>query len=147
MRAISVELDGGKDLEINGVCTIRIFPGSSDYVESFLDLADTLGGIQNTNTAQQQAIERNPKEAYRINHERNEKVSKVLDGFFGDGVTAALFPWGATAKSGGLPGWLNLWFAVLDEIESYLNDGENAASSRLQAYRDKYEKYAGKKFR
>ena len=69
----------------------------------------------------------------------------MIDNLLGAGVADALFPgMNCYALADGLPVWINLMFAVADEVEATFTDEQKKSDPRVKAYNGKYAAMAKK---
>ena len=129
---------------VNGSCEITFNPGDVGFVKKLFDLFDRLSGLQEV-AEKENSEELDGKELFRLAEERDEKMRSNMDGLFGEGTCAALFPnISVFALAGGFPLWANFLMAIIDEIDVNLSQEEQKARSRVDKYMKKYKAYKRK---
>jgi hypothetical protein len=69
----------------------------------------------------------------------------IIDDLLGDGVSDALFgDMNVYALADGLPVWMNLLFAIAEEVERAYTSEQKKSDPRMRAYNDKYSALAKK---
>ena len=72
--------------------------------------------------------------------ERDREMRGIIDGLLGEGVADALFAnMNCYALADGLPVWINLMFAVADEIQSAYTAEQKKTDPRIAGYNKKYQ--------
>lgn len=85
---------------------------------------------------------RDPLEMFENYHKLENDLRAVIDGLLGDGTSEALWGCGSCfATSDGLPGWVNLMFALIDSMTDSAIDQQKLTSPRISKYAEKYKQY------
>lgn len=141
---------GVEEYLINGV-PVRFNPTDTAFVKRMWGLFDDL---EKSQEGLQQRVDEisdeDPEAMFDLARERDEQMRGLIDGLFGKGIADKLFPnMNCYALAGGLPVWVNLMFAVAEEVEAAFEREQGKADPRLHQYNQKYEamrkKYRRKK--
>lgn len=118
------------EYDINGMATVRFNPTDEGFVQRLHDVFGELDGLQDALSG----------DGFAKFGELDTKMRASIDGLLGEGVADALFPdMNCYALADGLPVWMNLVLALLDEVaEAYEREfGKSAA--RMGAQSAKYD--------
>ena len=141
------ELDfdsGVVSYSINGKCEVSFNPADNVFTERFYNAVDEMGKLQDEYAKKAESIQK-PIDAFSLARQRDDEMSKVLDGLFNAPVCEAVFgDMSLCAFANGFPVWLNLMLSVLDEIEANIGDIQKQADPRIAKYKAKYQKYVDK---
>lgn len=135
---------GLETYKVNDSCEIRFNPCDISFVKKLFDLFDDLSKEQETKEKQ---VSENidPKELFELTEQWDTEIRAKIDGLFGEGVCAALFPDICVyAIAGGFPLWANFIMAIIDEIDTNLVKEEQQGRDRIDKYMKKYKKYMKK---
>ena len=120
--------DGLVEYEINGKATARFNPTDAAFVERLYQAFTDLDDKQEEFQARVSEIGADGAE-----------MRKIIDGLLGEGVADALFPdMNCYALADGLPVWINLLFAVAEEIEAAYHLEQGKTDPRIKAYNARY---------
>jgi hypothetical protein len=156
--AKSLSFDTGLvEYDINGMATVRFNPTDADFVERLWKCFTDLEARQGEFQGRVDEIEigehgEGGEKMFAYAKERDAEMRGIIDGLLGDGVADALFPdMNCYALADGLPVWVNLMFAIADEIEGAYTRQQKRTDPRVAGYSKKYDammkKYKGKKKR
>lgn len=142
MRELTFE-SGVVSYSLNGKCEIRFNPADEMFFNRFFDALDQLTKIQEEYG--KRPASDTPAERFEAARARDKAMQDIIDGLFNapvcdnafDGVSVCAF-------ADGLPVWMNLMFAVMDEILDNLDETEKKINPRIAKYTEKYQKYAAK---
>lgn len=135
---------GVVEYTINGAAKVSFNPTDSNFAIRFYEALLDLEGKQDSISAEAHGIE-DPKEMFDFMAERDSEMRKTVDGLFGEGFADAVFGGSnCYAFAGGLPLWMNLMFAVADEIGEAMGREQAKTDPRLKAYDRKYSELVGK---
>lgn len=130
--------------KVNGSCEITFNPGDIGFVKKLFDLFDRLSGRQEESEKLNEE-ELDGKALFEITDRMDADMRAEIDGLFGEGICAALFPnISVFALAGGFPLWANFCMAIIDEIDSSLAQEEQNARARVDKYMKKYKSYKRK---
>lgn len=128
------------EYDINGAYKVRFNPTDKTFLQNLSDAFDAL-------EAKQQRLDEetvrtgDKKEIFRMVAQRDSEVREILDGLFGEGMCAAVFNnMSMHALANGLPVWVNLMLAIMDECDSAFIKEKKLRDPRLSKYTKKYHK-------
>ena len=125
---------------INGTCEVAFNPTDSEFVKRLFDAFDALDKKQDSYKAEIEKIGDN-KQIFEIARRRDEEMRSIIDGVFESHVSEAVFgSMNVYALAGGLPVWANLFFAVMDEIDTAFAKETKATDARIKKYTEKYHR-------
>lgn len=126
---------------IGGKLEICFNPADPVFTEHLYSTIDELGKIQDEYSKKGESI-KDPKDAFDIRRERDEKMHDVLDGLFSAPICENVFgDMSLCAWADGFPVWLNLMLAIVDEVEAEAKGIQERADPRIKKYMEKYSKY------
>lgn len=128
------------DYEINGVCTVRINPTDSEFVEKLFDCFTDLDKKQ---MEYRDEIEKcgDKQRIFEIARNRDREMRVMIDGILGEGICDKLFgSMNVYALADGLPVWCNLMLAVMDECDSAFAREQMRTNPRITKYTGKHSK-------
>lgn len=125
---------GVVEYDVNGV-KVRFNPTDEGFVSKLYDAFGSLEGLQGDLKGDGKAEDVLEKFA-RLDKEMRE----TIDGLLGAGVADALFPgMNCYAVADGLPVWMNLVLALLDEVTEAYEREFGKTDERLKAHSSKYD--------
>lgn len=138
MKEISFST-GVEEYRINGV-SVRFNPTDSAFVERMWKVFDDLSGKQDEFQRRIDEIGDDGEAMFAYASERDREMRGLVDGLFGEGKADALFPdMNCYALADGLPVWINLMFAVSEEIDATFSAEQKLSDPRVRGYNQKYE--------
>lgn len=118
------------DYDFNGVYTARFNPTDETFISKLEGAFDSLDGIQET-------VKDSPFEKFA---ELDRDMRVTIDGLLGDGAADALFPnMNCYAIADGLPVWMNLVLALMDEVSEACEREFGKTDGRMKAHSKKYD--------
>lgn len=130
---------GVVEYEVNGAATIRFNPTDAAFVERLYQTFTDLDAKQEEFQAQVDEIGEDGERMFAYAKERDAEMRGIIDGLLGEGVADALFPdMNCYALADGLPVWINLMFAIAEEIEAAYTAEQKKSDPRLRKYDKKY---------
>lgn len=130
---------GVVEYEVNGAATIRFNPTDAAFVERLYQTFTDLDAKQEEFQAQVDDIGEDGERMFAYAKERDAEMRGIIDGLLGEGVADALFPdMNCYALADGLPVWINLMFAIAEEIEAAYTAEQKKSDPRLRKYDKKY---------
>ena len=132
---------GNRTFTVNETTEITFNPAARQFIDKFLDTMESCIKISEQTDTQKARVEKDRRAVFEIGKEQDEKISAEIDGLFGQGKAAALFPWGPTAWADGLPEWLCFCLTILDTIKEEVSKQKSQGSPRLAEYMEKYKEY------
>lgn len=148
--AKSLSFDTGvKEYDLNGAVTVRFNPTDAAFSERLYNAFKELDARQDEFQREVDEIGEDGGRMFAYANERDREMRGVIDGLLGEGVADALFPdMNCYALADGLPVWINLMFAVADEIQSAFSEEQKRTDPRVRGYNKRYaammKKYKGK---
>jgi hypothetical protein len=139
--AKSLNFDTGLvEYDINGAATVRFNPTDSEFVERLWKCFTDLEARQGEFQQKVEEIGEDGERMFAYAKERDQEMRGIIDGLLGDGVADALFPdMNCYALADGLPVWINLMFAIADEIQAAYTSQQKRTDPRVSGYSKKYE--------
>jgi len=127
------------EYDINGAATVRFNPTDSTFVEKLYKTFTDLDAKQGEFQKRVEEIGDDGEEMFSYANERDAEMRGIIDGLLGEGVADALFPdMNCYALADGLPVWINLMFAIAEEIEGAYSSEQKKSDPRMRNYNDKY---------
>jgi len=134
--------NGLKTYTVNGCAQISFNPSDARFNQKMHALLKRIEEIVNDNPE----LSADDADAYyAFMNDRDRAIRNEVDAVFGDGISDKIFPYDCTAVSDGMPMVVNFLLAILDEVESNVDEQTKAASPRVAHYTAKWQKYAKKK--
>lgn len=138
-RTISFDT-GLVEYEINGAATVRFNPTDAAFTERLYDAFTDLDARQEEFRSKVEEIGEDGGQMFAYAKERDLEMRGIIDGLLGEGVADALFPdMNCYALADGLPVWINLMFAIADEIQAAYTAEQKRTDPRVAGYNKKYE--------
>lgn len=126
---------GAVEYDINGAATVTFNPTDEGFVSKLYDTFGALDGLQD-DMAQGDDSEDVLDKFARLDVE----MRAAIDGLLGPGVSEALFAgMNCYAIADGLPVWMNLVLALLDEVTEAYEREYGKTDARLKAHSAKYD--------
>lgn len=130
---------------INGSADVCFNPTDPDFVEKLYRTFDELDERQDEFKKRVSDIGTKKDEMFLYARERDKEMRGMIDGLLGEGVSDALFhDMNVYSLAGGLPVWINLFFAIADEIHDAYDSEHDKADPRIKSYNAKYQKLMAK---
>lgn len=127
------------EYDINGAVTVRFNPTDSEFVARLYDSFTSLDARQDEFQSEVDAIGDDGPAMFEYARKRDAEMRGIIDGLLGEGVADALFPdMNCYALADGLPAWMNLMFALADEVQAAYSAEHKRSDPRLQGYNQKY---------
>lgn len=124
---------------INDAATVRFNPTDSAFAERLYNVFSDLDARNDEFQARVDEIG-GGVEMFAYANERDREMREIIDGFLGEGVADALFPgMNCYALADGLPVWINLMFALAEEVEAAYTDEQRKTDPRVKSYNRKYD--------
>lgn len=138
-RALSFDT-GLVEYTINGAATVRFNPTDAAFTERLYQAFSDLDERQEEFQRRVDEIGGDGAAMFAYAKERDAEMRGIIDGLLGDGVADALFPdMNCYALADGLPVWINLMFAVADEIQAAYAEEQKKADPRIAGYNERYQ--------
>lgn len=123
--------DNCREYDLNGKVTVRFNPTDESFVAKLEDTFGAMSELQDT-------IESDGSFAKFADLDRDMRGK--IDDLLGTGVSDALFgSMNCWALADGLPVWLNLILAILDEVSEVYEQEFGKSDKRVKAHNAKYE--------
>lgn len=126
---------------LNGRCEVSFNPTDSNFVERIYTAFNDLDKKQDEykNRIEKMA---DKKEIFEFARERDAEMRTIIDGVFETPVCDAVFGgMNIYAMASGLPAWVNLMLAVMDECDTTFAREQKATNPRIAKYTAKWSKY------
>lgn len=141
MSAKILSFDTGLvEYDINGKTKVSFNPSDSNFIDRFYETMKELDARQNTAEKEVVKLDDDPEAMYAYVTEKDRAMRTSIDGLLGEGVADALFEdINCYAMADGLPVWMNLMFAIADEINDAIEAETKKTDPRVKAYNKKYD--------
>lgn len=124
---------------LNDKCEISINPTDSSFVNKVADTFEKIEAIGEACSKELNPEE--PAKLFALCEKRNTETRKLIDELLGDSVCNAVFgDMDVFALANGLPVWQNLFFAVLEEMDTSVLSEKSKTKARLEKYTSKYRR-------
>ena len=136
---------GVVEYDINGAVTVRFNPTDVNFTERMYESFTALDSRQDEFQKRIDEISDDNAEMFAYAKERDAEMREIIDGLLGQGVSDALFPdMNCYALADGMPVWINLMFAIAEEIHDAFASEQEKADPRLRKFNDKHEELLAK---
>lgn len=143
-KALSFET-GIVEYEINGVAKARFNPTDVNFTERMYSSFMELDSRQDEFQKRVDEIGDDGEEMFAYAKERDAEMRGIIDSLLGEGVSDALFPdMNCYALADGMPVWLNLMFAIAEEIHDAFASEQAKADPRVRKFEDKHAELLAK---
>lgn len=131
---------GVVEYDLNGAAKVRFNPTDSAFVERLYRAFDELDGKQGEFQQHIADIGDDGGKLFAYANERDAEMRSIIDSLLGEGTADALFPdMNCYAIADGLPVWINLMFAICDEIDAAFSAEQKRSDPRVRKYSKKYD--------
>lgn len=135
---------------INDSFEVSFNPTDTYFVNRFYEIFEKLDREQGKYEEEVEKRKGDFHKTFEYAQERDIEMRGLIDGLLGDGAADALFHgMNCYSLANGLPVWMNLMFAIADEIHDAYQSNEGKADPRVRDYNVKYTKlmakYAGQR--
>ena len=131
--------------DLNGDASVRFNPTDASFVERLYRTFADLEAKQDEWQRQVEDIGEDGERMFAYAKERDADMRHAIDALLGDGVADAVFPdINCYALADGLPVWVNLMFALAEEVERAYTAEQKKTDPRVKGYSDKYGKLVQK---
>jgi len=132
---------GVVEYEINGAATVRFNPTDASFVDRLYNTFTSLDARQDEFQKKVAEIGEDGGQMLAYARERDKEMREAIDGLLGEGTSDALFhDMNCYALADGLPVWINLMFAIADEVQSAYTEEQKKSSPRVEGYNRKYRR-------
>lgn len=126
---------------LNGKCEVSFNPTDSNFVERIYTAFNDLDKKQDEYKSRIEKMA-DKKEIFEFARERDAEMRTIIDGVFDAPVCDAVFgSMNIYAMASGLPAWVNLMLAVMDECDTTFAREQKATNPRIAKYTAKWSKY------
>ncbi len=130
---------GVAEYTLNDAVTVKMNPTDLAFAERVFQTFDAMDAKQEAYNAALRA-ETDTAGVFRVAREMDAEMRAMLDGVFGTEICAPLFgSVSVYALSDGLPLWVNLLLAVIDEMDVAFAREQKATNPRIRKYTAKYQ--------
>lgn len=131
---------GVNTYSINDKCEVSFNPTDSAFVEKLFTAFDTLDKRQEAYRAEIDRIA-DKREIFSIARKRDAEMREIIDATFAQPVCNVLFgEMNVYAMADGLPVWVNLMLAIMDEVDTTFAREQKQTNPRIAKYTAKYHK-------
>lgn len=124
-----------------GLCEVSFNPADTTFIEKLYSTMEKLRTSQDKFAKAAEEIGPS-REMFDLSRKHDEEVKSAIDSLFNAPVSDVLFSdVSPCASADGLPIWMNLLLAVMDQVESRVGDAQQKADPRIAKYMEKYRKY------
>ncbi len=126
---------------LNGKCEVSFNPTDSNFVERIYTAFNDLDKKQDEYKSRIEKMA-DKNEIFEFARERDAEMRTIIDGVFDTPVCDAVFGgMNIYAMASGLPAWVNLMLAVMDECDTTFAREQKATNPRIAKYTAKWSKY------
>ena len=126
---------------LNGKCEVSFNPTDSNFVERIYTAFNDLDKKQDEYKSRIEKMA-DKKEIFEFARERDAEMRTIIDGVLDAPVCDAVFGgMNIYAMASGLPAWVNLMLAVMDECDTTFAREQKATNPRIAKYTAKWSKY------
>lgn len=126
---------------LNGKCEVSFNPTDSNFVERIYTAFNDLDKKQDEYKSRIEKMA-DKKEIFEFARERDAEMRTIIDGVFDAPVCDAVFGgMNIYAMASGLPAWVNLMLAVMDECDTTFSREQKVTNPRIAKYTAKWSKY------
>lgn len=130
---------GLTEYKINDTVTVAFNPTDANFSDRFYETLSKLEEQQDAMRGEAEKRTDDPRAMFEFITERDKAMRNAIDSLLGPGVADGLFPnMNCYAMANGLPVWMNLMFAIADEIKTSIDAEQKKTDPRIQAYNKKY---------
>ena len=124
---------------INGKCKVVFNPTDLSFAERIFNAFDALDAKQDAYTSK--IKEEDARTVFDTARVMDAEMRELIDEAFEAPVSDAVFgKMNVYAVAGGLPGWCNLFLAVIDEMDSAFAREKKQTNPRIQKYVARYNR-------
>ena len=125
---------------INGAVDVSFNPTDAAFVEKLYSTFTNLDSRQDEFQKRVKEIGTDKEQMFDYARERDQEMRRLIDDLLGEGVSDALFHgMNVYSLAGGLPVWVNLLFAIADEIHDAYDSEQAKTEPRIKSYDAKYQ--------
>lgn len=136
---------GVVEYDINGAVKVKFNPADAVFAEKLYNAFNDLEARQGEFQKRVDEIGEDGDKMFAYAKERDTEMREIIDGLLGDGVADALFPdMNCYALADGMPVWINLMFAIAEEIESAFSREREQSDPRMRKFDKKHEELLAK---
>lgn len=129
---------GVVEYNINDAVTVRFNPADVNFTERMYNAFMELDKRQDEFQKRVEEIGDDDEQMFAYANERDAEMRGIIDGLLGEGVADALFPnMNCYALADGMPVWINLMFAIAEEVRDSFTSEHAKADPRLRQYNEK----------
>lgn len=129
---------GVVEYDVNGAATVRFNPTDIGFTERLYDAFTSLDARQDEFQRRIDEIGDDGPEMFAYAKERDAEMRGIIDGLLGEGVSDALFAdMNCYALADGMPIWINLMFAIAEEVRDSFTAEQRKADPRMRKFDDK----------
>ena len=131
---------GIQECTINGKCTVYVNFTDPAFIESVFNAFDTIDGIAEKYEPQIENA-KSGEEVFSLARARDKETREVINEIFGEDVCSPIFgKMQLSAAADGLPLWVNLLLAIVDNMDTTLSLEKKQTNPRVKKYIEKYNK-------
>lgn len=131
---------GTKEYSLNGAVKVHFNPTDTAFAEKVIDVFSVMEAKQKE-YRQDMTTVNDYREVFAVARKWDAEMREILDKLFDVPVCQALFgDMNIYAMADGLPVWMNLLFAIMDEISVKFVEYGKAVPEKLRAFVEKYNK-------
>lgn len=137
-KSLSVA-DGLTEYDINGRVTVRFNPTDAEFVKRLYATFTDLDARQDEFREEVDSIGDDGPKMFEYATRRDKEMRGLIDSLLGEGTADGLFPnMNCYALADGLPVWMNLMFALADEVQKAYTSEQKRSDPRVKGYSKKY---------
>lgn len=130
---------GLKEYNINGAVKVHFNPTDATFAEKVVNVFSALEGKQ-SDYKRELGAAKTTGEVFDVARKWDRDMREAIDNAFDVPVCQAVFgDMNVYAIADELPAWMNLMFAVMDEISAGFENIGEEVPAKIKAYTDKYK--------
>lgn len=124
---------------INDKATVSFNPTDTAFADRFYETMEKLEAQNEEIKTQAESITE-PRQLLDFMKSRDASMRADIDALLGEGVADAVFgDMNCYSMAGGLPLWLNMFFAIAEEVGGAWDKEQKKTDPRLKSYQKKYD--------
>ena len=136
-----ITLDTGlKEFDLNGAVTVMFNPGDIAFLQRLYEAFERIQAIEAEKQSKATGITE-PAELWKVSAEYDEKIRADINQLFDKDVCTPVFgSMSISAVADGLPLWCNLIMAIIDLMDTNIQQETKAQKARIDKYVKKYHR-------
>lgn len=138
MKELKIET-GLQEYQLNDKCTVWFNPSDPAFAETVYNTFSDLKKEQDAKDCKLDGMA--DKDVYAYLHDLDREMRTAINDVFGQNICDPLFgTMNVYASAGGMPIWMNLMLAIMDEFDESIKREKALHSEKLSKYTKKYHR-------